>query len=123
MSACLRGAAWIYETEADTPVGQGPHVISEKRHDYAEYAQSVSQGYIELLQGTVFTAATVQNEHPMEVVHTGEIARSVQAALVLSIISMVVALTLVIVVHIKLKLRENGNTTIGLELNHKNNET
>jgi len=69
------GAAWIYETKADTPVGQGPHVISEKRHDYAEYARSASQGYIKLLQGTVFTVATVQSKHLIEAVHTEENAR------------------------------------------------
>jgi len=110
------GAAWIYKTEADTPLGQGLHVISKKQYDYAEYARNGSQGYIELLQGTVFTAATVQSKHPIEAVHTGESARSAQAALVLSIIFMVVGFALVIVVHIKLKLRER-------ESNHKNTET
>ena len=64
----------------------------------------------------VFTAAKFQSKHPIEAVNTGGKERSAQAALVLSIIFMVVGFALVIVVHIKLKLRER-------ESNHKNNET
>mmetsp|Transcript_17128 Transcript_17128/g.34100 ORF Transcript_17128/g.34100 Transcript_17128/m.34100 type:complete len:487 (+) Transcript_17128:149-1609(+) len=115
------GTPWIYETAETTLVGtgQGNNVISEKRRDYAEYARSASQGSIELLQDHVFTKATAKSERPVEAVPNN--AQSVQAALVVSIISMVVAFASVIVVHIKLK--SQGNAPIGLQSNHKNNET
>eukprot|EP00588_Corethron_pennatum_P009329 CAMPEP_0194275290 /NCGR_PEP_ID=MMETSP0169-20130528/8162_1 /TAXON_ID=218684 /ORGANISM="Corethron pennatum, Strain L29A3" /LENGTH=489 /DNA_ID=CAMNT_0039018715 /DNA_START=21 /DNA_END=1490 /DNA_ORIENTATION=- len=119
------GTPWIYETEADTLVGagMGQNVISEKRRDYAEYARSQSQGSIELLQDHVFTTATAKSERPVDRVDAGGEARAVQAALVVSVVSMVVAFAAVIVVHLKLKSNENGNAAVGLASNHKNNET
>eukprot|EP00587_Corethron_hystrix_P005665 CAMPEP_0113314154 /NCGR_PEP_ID=MMETSP0010_2-20120614/10322_1 /TAXON_ID=216773 ORGANISM="Corethron hystrix, Strain 308" /NCGR_SAMPLE_ID=MMETSP0010_2 /ASSEMBLY_ACC=CAM_ASM_000155 /LENGTH=443 /DNA_ID=CAMNT_0000170371 /DNA_START=216 /DNA_END=1547 /DNA_ORIENTATION=- /assembly_acc=CAM_ASM_000155 len=111
------GPEWVYETVATTikGAGAGDYVISEKRRTYGEYEREVSREYIHLLQESVFTEATMESEAPQKL--EPESTGSGNAALVVSIVSIVIALVSLLYTHCKLSgLKEN---TVTFASNHK----